>query len=242
MQKNTQRIKVYGLDSTREVRARLIEILYERVAYHKDKFVAPILHQEMQAMEVKKNGKVEHSDNSHDDQVFSYLMALYVWYDGKNLAQNWHVYKNTLKTDIDEEIEENDIEDQLEAKEKVDIESAAYNPDSDIAQDLLWIEKDAKGIITAKDLQNEQYIRRMQMRSVIASNNESVRQSFIKETGADSVYNGVQTSTFTILPDSIYNMDTVEDMIEENQNPISNSNLPSSRYLAGNLADFYNDL
>ena len=193
-------------------------------------------------MEVKKNGKVEHSDNSHDDQVFSYLMALYVWYDGKNLAQNWHVYKNTLKTDIDEEIEENDIEDQLEAKEKVDIESAAYNPDSDIAQDLLWIEKDAKGIITAKDLQNEQYIRRMQMRSVIASNNESVRQSFIKETGADSVYNGVQTSTFTILPDSIYNMDTVEDMIEENQNPISNSNLPSSRYLAGNLADFYNDL
>lgn len=242
MQKNTQRIKVYGLDSTREVRARLIEILYERVAYHKDKFVAPILHQEMQAMEVKKNGKVEHSDNSHDDQVFSYLMALYVWYDGKNLAQNWHVYKNTLKTDIDEEIEENDIEDQLEAKEKVDIESAAYNPDSDIAQDLLWIEKDAKGIITAKDLQNEQYIRRIQMRSAIASNNESVRQSFIKETGADSVYNGVQTSTFTILPDSIYNMDTIEDMIEENQNPISNSNLPSSRYLAGNLADFYNDL
>ena len=45
---------------------------------HKDKFIAPILHHEMESMEVKKNGKVEHSQNSHDDQVFSYLMALVV--------------------------------------------------------------------------------------------------------------------------------------------------------------------
>ena len=86
---------MYGTDSTKDVRARLIEILYDRVAYHKDKFIAPILLKEMEAMEVKKNGKVEHSDNSHDDQVFSYLMALYVWYEGKNLAENFHIIKNT---------------------------------------------------------------------------------------------------------------------------------------------------
>ena len=109
--KKTQKVRVYGLDSTREVRARLIEILYDRVAYHKDKFVAPILHHEMQSMEVKKTGKVEHSQNSHDDQVFSYLMALYVWYDGKNLAENFHIMKNTLKTDQDQDIDELDMPD-----------------------------------------------------------------------------------------------------------------------------------
>jgi hypothetical protein len=68
--KHKRLLKVYGLDSTKAVRARLIEILMERVRYHKDKFIAPILHTEMQSMEVKKTGKVEHSDNSHDDNVF----------------------------------------------------------------------------------------------------------------------------------------------------------------------------
>ena len=34
--KNKARVKVYDLESTKSVRARLIEILYDRVAYHKD--------------------------------------------------------------------------------------------------------------------------------------------------------------------------------------------------------------
>ena len=33
------RVKVYGTDSTKEVRARMIEILYERMDMHKDKFI-----------------------------------------------------------------------------------------------------------------------------------------------------------------------------------------------------------
>ena len=110
--RSTQKVRVYGLDSTREVRARLIELLYERVNYHKDKFIAPIIYNEMKQMEVKKNGKVEHSTTSHDDQVFSYLMAIYVWYDGQNLMERFGIMKNTLKTDDVEEIDYVDIEDQ----------------------------------------------------------------------------------------------------------------------------------
>ena len=101
VEKRPRKVKVYGLDSTKNVRARLIEILMERVSYHKDKFVAGILLDEMKAMQVKKNGKVEHSDRSHDDQVFSYLMALYVWYDGHNLIENFGIRKSTIKTDTD---------------------------------------------------------------------------------------------------------------------------------------------
>lgn len=103
MGKRTQTMMIYGLDSTKEVRARLIELLYERVQYHKDKFIAPIIYAEMQAMEQKKNGKVEHSLNSHDDQVFSYLMGIYVWYDGQNLMERFGIMKNTIKTDADED-------------------------------------------------------------------------------------------------------------------------------------------
>ena len=103
-------VRVFGLDSTPSVRARLIEILYERVKYHKDKFIAPILLEEMSSMEVKRSGKVEHSSDSHDDQVFSYLMALYVWYDGHNIMENFNIMKNTIKTDEDVEIIEGDID------------------------------------------------------------------------------------------------------------------------------------
>ena len=75
MVKQTQRVKVYGLDYTKAVRDNLIEILRERMELHKDKFIS-----QLQTLEVKRNGKVEHSDNGHDDTIFAYLMALYVWY------------------------------------------------------------------------------------------------------------------------------------------------------------------
>lgn len=58
----------------------------------------------MRGLEVKRNGKVEHSDTTHDDQIFSYLVALYVWYEGKNLKENFGIIKSSIKTedDIDE--------------------------------------------------------------------------------------------------------------------------------------------
>ena len=128
--KRTQKTKVYGLDSTRDVRELLIEILRERVELHKDKFISPIIYQEMEGMEVKKNGRIEHSTNTHDDQVFSYLMALYVWYYGKNLAEDYGIQKTTLRTDQDLDeavigIEENltDIKDTIEDIDNEIVES-----------------------------------------------------------------------------------------------------------------------
>lgn len=96
-----QRTRVYGLDSTKNVRELLIDLLNERVLYHKDKFISPIIYKQLETLEVKKNGKVEHSSNGHDDQIFSYLMALYVWYYGKDVMERWNVYKHTIRTDED---------------------------------------------------------------------------------------------------------------------------------------------
>lgn len=202
--KRSQKVRVYGTDSNREVRARLIEILYDRVANHKDKFIAPILHQEMQGMEVKKNGKVEHSQNSHDDQVFSYLMALYVWYDGKNLAENFHLFKNTIKTDTDIDVEALEIEDSLEATAKVDVSSVNYDPDSTIIRDLEFIEANSI-FITTEDIRAQYYDQQNQMRDFILSTNKEARESYCRETGVDpSMYMNSVVSNTIMLPDSIF--------------------------------------
>lgn len=101
------RTKVYGLNSTKSVRQLLIDILIERVENHKDKIISPIIYSELLGMEIKRNGKVEHSNNTHDDQVFSMLMALYVWYEGVNLGERFGIKKTSIKTDddLDEEID-----------------------------------------------------------------------------------------------------------------------------------------
>ena len=104
--KRKQKMKVYGLDSSKAIRELLMEILRERMEYHKDKFVSPIIYKELTGLEVKKSGKIDHSANTHDDQIFSLLMALYVWYYGKDLAERYGIKKTSIKTDdsLDEEL------------------------------------------------------------------------------------------------------------------------------------------
>lgn len=99
--KRTQKTKVYGSDSTKAERESLMEILRDRVEYHKDKIISPTIYEELCGLEVKKNGKIEHSSNTHDDQVFSWLWALYVYYNGGDLMNNWGISKRILRTDAD---------------------------------------------------------------------------------------------------------------------------------------------
>lgn len=99
--RKTQKTKVYGSDSTKAEREKLMEILRDRVEYHKDKIISPTIYEELCGLEVKKNGKIEHSTNTHDDQVFSWLWGLYVYYEGGDLMNNWGITKRVLRTDAD---------------------------------------------------------------------------------------------------------------------------------------------
>ena len=89
---------------------QLMEILRERVEYHKDKIISPIIYEELCGLEVKKSGKIEHSSNTHDDQIFSWLWALYIYYCGGDLMNNWGISKRVLRTDADLEEAVYDIE------------------------------------------------------------------------------------------------------------------------------------
>lgn len=104
IQRGSQMVKVYGVDNSGPMRNRLIEILFSRVQYHKDKFIAQILHDEMAGLTYKTNQghtRVDHSVNTHDDQIFSYLMAMYVWYDCPDLVNRFGIVRGEIKTDDD---------------------------------------------------------------------------------------------------------------------------------------------
>lgn len=82
-----------------------MEILRDRMDNHKSRFIARIIYEELCTLEVKKNGRIEHADNAHDDQIFSYLMALFVWYYGKNLMETYGLDKRMIHTDAEEDVE-----------------------------------------------------------------------------------------------------------------------------------------
>ena len=143
------RTKVYGLNSTKDVRKLLIDILIDRVENHKDKIISPIIYNELLGMEIKRNGKVEHSDSTHDDQVFSMLMALYVWYEGINLSERYGIRKTSIKTDdeVDEPIDYyND-----DTVEIVD----SFNTKSEIEE---YIEKDLNSAIKAGGIMMDDFL------------------------------------------------------------------------------------
>lgn len=143
------RTKVYGLTSTKAIRQLLIDILLERVENHKDKIISPIIYNELLGMEVKRNGKVEHSASTHDDQVFSMLMALYMWYEGTNMAERFGLKKTVIKTDdeIDEQIDYyND-----DTVEIVD----SFNQEDELNED---IEKDLNNAIKAGGIQMQDFL------------------------------------------------------------------------------------
>lgn len=101
--KKTQKTKIYGLDSTHKTREVLMDILLRRMENHKDKFISPIIYKELETLEIKKNGRIEHTNKGHDDQIFSYLMALYVWYEGKDLVDKFGIAISPIKTDQEAE-------------------------------------------------------------------------------------------------------------------------------------------
>ena len=208
----------------------------ERAMYHKDKFIAPILWEEMRSMEVKKSGKVEHSDKTHDDNVFSYLMALYVWYEGKNLVENFGIRKSTLRTDDNQELEENGFEEAIESREKVDFRGAEFELDDDIAKTLEELESEK--FVTTSDLEAKQYLDKVQQRQIVLGRmNENINDADLDFGVTIHSLNNPQYPGFTMLPSSIYEDDDInydEDLYGDSIKQITP--------LAGNLAGFYDKI
>ena len=242
MDKVKRKVKVYGVTSTKAVRARLIEILMERVRYHKDKFICPLLWDEMRSMTVRPSGKVEHSDHTHDDTVFGYLMALYVWYDGKNLIENFGIQKTTLKTDQDEELYEDGFEDAIEKREKITIDNSLTEDRNDIQETLEWVEKSV-GIKTGSQLMGEQFVQRLNMRDSFIIQYPELNDKLIEKTGVNVTPNQQHmTSGQITLPDDLFNPEINLDLDDEIDFGNQGSFSTNKSSLAGNLSQFYDML
>jgi len=216
-----QKTKVYGFDSGKASRELLIEILRERMELHKDKFISPILHRELKGMQVKRSGRVEHSDTSHDDQVFSYLMALYVWYEGKNLKELFHIEKSSIKTD--EQIDE--VINGLEEKYSSIVEEIEYI-DNDLNEEVnkeLKEMKAASGILLSDWKKSEMEKENVMLRMMLQ--NRAVKESYARQNNCtiDDLNSNLDLDNMAI-PDSVFTnfaSDPEEDykkMMDENFN------------------------
>lgn len=206
VQKNRQLVKVFGIDSNHEIRSRLIEILHERVNYHKDKFIDKKLYDEMNGMVVKASGKTEHSNLTHDDQVFSYLMALYVWYEGKNIMENFGIMKNTIKTDENEEFMDGAIALDQDSRENVDFEVIDLEETPAYKEQMELIKKLTTKRKTRVEHDEEVFLREMEEAEMTRAWNPIERAAYNKKYHIDEDPNQ-QGYQMLVIPDSVF-MDT----------------------------------
>lgn len=140
VQKMSRKVKVYGFDETKANRELLMGILRDRMDNHKAKFISPIIYDELCTLEVKKNGRIEHASNAHDDQIFSYLLALYIWYEGKDLMERFGLQKGTITTDEDDTVELGVGEEYANISRDMQIDT------SDIVKEQQQFFKDSKSV------------------------------------------------------------------------------------------------
>ena len=220
--RNKRKTKVFGLYSNKDVRDQLIEILKERMNLHKDKFVSPTIYQELRGLEVKRNGEVEHSDLTHDDQIFSYLMALYVWYEGKNLRELFGIDKQTIKT-------EESVDDVVSLEGAEDY--------GDITQEIVYITKDgnqkldndikdmqkAKGILFSEFIERERKHDRDSLKTML--NDPVVRKAYANKYKIPEDSVGLEDGTtfgpgtISGLPQSVF-MDFNKDLTEMDRSSV----------------------
>ena len=220
--RTTRKTKVFGLHSTHEIRDTLIELLSERMRYHKDKFVSPTIYNELRGLEVKRNGKIEHSDLTHDDQIFSYLMAMYVWYEGKNLRENFGIEKFGIKTE--ESVD--DIIDLRATEELGDItEQIAFANKSDhnkFEEEIKELQK-AKGLLYSEYVMKQKKAEEEQLKVMLS--NPRIRDAYSKKYGismevVQQEYGG--GFMHETLPDSLF-LDFAKDPNELGQASIYNT-------------------
>lgn len=208
--KRKQWRKVYGLDNTKMVRENLMELLQDRVEDHYDKFISPIIYEELKNLEYKNNGKIDHSTNSHDDSIFSYLLSLYPLYYGKNLRENWNIKVPTLTT-AGEEAEE--IFNDLEATDEVNI-GKQLNSDNDLVNDQMKILNN--NIILYKQFLDQQQAENDAALAQILSSKVGRRAYSQKyNIPEDTIDDGNQTVDLSGLINSFYREDNTEDTVNK---------------------------
>ena len=204
-------------------------------------------------MEVKKNGKVEHSSTTHDDQVFSWLMALYVWYDGENLSERFGIQKNTLKTDDEEELFDTELDEELGPKETIHLEKFQDVDDTPHSEEILAAYQfidDNKPIITSRMFKDQTELNDIAQRRALLSVDKKAREAYCKIYGLDpeTEFGNTTAQVNVQIPDYMFNInDDNVDLFGNSIDPNLDVNaLPGDneyhRPLMGNLSQYWDNV
>lgn len=193
--RKTKKVKSYGFDETKKSRELLMEILRERMTYHKDKFIDRTIYDELCTLEVKRNGRIEHASDSHDDQIFSLLMALYVWYEGKDLANTYGIQKKSIKTD--------------EAYEEIDDDIETYNTETDIISEVELADEvksqlsylNSNIAYSEEEFKRMEYIKDQQQLLELINSSKVNREAYAQQYNMDP---DELTNTYISIPDSVF--------------------------------------
>lgn len=204
---------------------------------HKDKFNSPTIYDELSKMVVKRNGKVEHSDNSHDDLVFAYLMAMYVWYEGKYLKENFHINKQAIKAEddtIDEAV--GGIEDK--SSKYTDIVEEMVLPDDEdkikeeVKRQIAEL-KAGKGYLYEEWVKRERENDRKALISLIK--NPEARKAYSKYSSIplNELDNLVNTSSNYDIPPELFNSFNSGKTLDQYYKEIEDKNMNFDRFNPG---------
>lgn len=91
--------KIYGVDTTSKSRPMMIDLIRPFLEDEYDQLHCLALVDEIAGLERKKNGKIEHSETTHDDILFAYLLCRFVWVYGTNLSK-WAITKPRVFTNM----------------------------------------------------------------------------------------------------------------------------------------------
>ena len=195
--KTTKKVKVYGTDQTHQTRENLMEILKERMRYHKDKFISKRLYEELCQLEIKKNGRIEHVSDGHDDQVFSYLLALYVWYEGKDLMSKFGIDKISIKTEEDFE----GTDEILYTKEIMTDLTQEMVEEDEIIQEQLKVLNGQKAILQS-DFAVKQHEQSLQALNDLLRENPLAMKAYCQKFHCDP--NEIVSPSIYTIPDSTF--------------------------------------
>lgn len=104
MLKARSKIKTYyGVYTNGTSRETMFSILSRRINENKDDFVSKKIIEDISGLIRTSSGKIEARPGGHDDSIMSYLIALYVYYHGNNLA-TFGFYRTDLYDGVEENI------------------------------------------------------------------------------------------------------------------------------------------
>jgi hypothetical protein len=151
-------------------------------------------------------------------------MALYVWYEGKNLMENYHIQKGTIKTDEDLEIEEYEMEDALEAKATLDTNKFTMDDESEFAQDLEWVEEEVNKYKSAEEARTQDMYQNIEMRNKILAKHPELRSKIVAETGIDAIGDVHDEPGFVSLPMDMFGA------VDPNDDPFFDDGMPKKKW------------